>query len=190
MTSPQVNGDVPHSTGDSSSSAFLQHLLGYPVINDGITTFKSNPYGQRSIALSDSAYKTFAAPVLPYFAKPYQFVSPYIKKADDLGEKTLSKVDKRFPAVRKPTDELYQDARDLALLPYRVGLAGRDHVLSTYSSAKSKAGGDNLVSYGKALINTAVIVTTEAFATVGSVISPKNSERSSQTVNGDEKGIN
>lgn len=166
MSGPQVNGDLPHS-------AFIDHILGYPIISDGVTTFKSNPYGQRSLQLSDSAYKTFAQPVLPYFAKPYQYVSPYIKKADDLGDKTLSKVDERFPVVMKPTNELYADTRNLVLLPYRVGIAGKDHVFSTYDSEKKKIGGDNLITYGKALLSTALIVSTEAVVTVSGYLNNK-----------------
>lgn len=171
---------------------YRQHLLAYPLINDGVTSFKANPYGQKSIELGDSAYKTFAEPVLPYFSKPYQLVSPYIKKADDLGDKTLSKVDERFPIIKKPTDQLYQDAKDLAFLPYRVGLAGRDHVLKTYSSAKTDAGGDSLIAYGKALFSTALTVTTDALNTVGSVIGPKRKESKAtgqNGVNGEEKTI-
>lgn len=174
-----------------------QHLFGYPVVKDGIATFKSNPYGQRSLQLGDSAYKTFAAPVLPYFSGPYQYVSPYVKKADDLGEKTLVKVDQRFPVVRKSTDELRQEARNLVSLPYRYGMAGKDHVLDTYNSAKTKVGGDTYVSYGKALISTAVTVAGEAIESVTSVLGNKQKATSNTVpdaetngMNGDDKTIN
>lgn len=173
MSGPQVNGDVPHS-------AFLEHLLGYPVIHDGVSTFKSNPYGQKSLELSDSAYKTFAEPVIPYFSKPYQYVSPYLKKADDLGDKTLSKVDQRFPVVKKPTGELYEDARNLVLFPYRTGLAGKDHVLTTYNSEVKKVGGENhLIVYSKALLSTTLIVTTEVISTIGTYLGSKKKEAKS-----------
>jgi hypothetical protein len=148
-------------------------LLGYPFINDGVSTFKSNPYGQKSIEIGDSAYKTFAVPVMPYFSKPYQFVSPYIKKADSLGDMTLSKVDERFPVVKKPTGELYEDARNLVMMPYRVSLAGKDHVLSTYSTEKKKVGGENLMTYGKAIITTALIITSETVTSVSSYLTTK-----------------
>lgn len=149
------------------------------MIHDGINTIKSNPYGQKSIELGDSAYKTFAQPVIPYFSKPYQYVSPYVKKADDLGDKTLSAVDERFPVVKKPAGEIYQDARNLVLLPLRTGLAGKDHVLETYNGEVKKVGGDNLVTYSKALLTTTLIVTTEVIQTIGSFLHTKKEQTKS-----------
>jgi hypothetical protein len=163
---------VPHS-------AFIDHLLNYPVINDGIKTFKSNPYGQKSLELSDSAYKTFAQPVIPYFSKPLQYVSPYVKKADELGDKTLSVVDERFPVVKKPAGEIYNDARNLVLLPLRTGLAGKDHVLETYNGEVKKVGGDNLVTYSKALLTTTLIVTTEVIHSIGGFLGAKKEQTKS-----------
>jgi hypothetical protein len=169
MASTQVNGEVPHS-------AFIDHLLNYPAINDGVKTFKSNPYGQKSLELSDSAYKTFARPFVPYLEKPYQYVSPYVKKADDLGDKTLSKVDERFPVVKKQTGEIYEDGRNLVLLPYRTVNAAKDHVFETYNGEVKKVGGDNLLTYGKALITTSLVVTGEVFQTVSEFLSAKKEQ--------------
>lgn len=169
MSAPQVNGDV-------HQSAFIHHLLDYPVIHDGISTFKSNPYGKKSIELGDSAYKTFAEPVLPYFQKPYQYLSPYVKKADDLGDKTLAKVDERFPIVKKPTQELYNDAKTIVLFPVRVGQTGKEHVVQTYEVEYKKVGGDGLLTYGKALLTTALILTTEAYSTASSVFNSKKDD--------------
>jgi hypothetical protein len=166
MAQPQVNGEV-------HNSAFFEHLLRYPVINDGVETFKSNQLGQKSLQLGDSAYRTFAQPVLPYFSKPYQYVSPYVRRVDDLGDKTLSRVDERFPVVTKPTGELYNDAKSLVLLPYHKAFEGRDHFFNTYRSECEKVGGDNLVTYGKALVSTTLVLTTEAYVTVSSFLGAK-----------------
>ncbi|KAH8661720.1 hypothetical protein BGZ61DRAFT_368715, partial [Ilyonectria robusta] len=108
------------------------HLLNYPVFKDGVQ--KADEYGQKSIQLGNSAYKTFAAPVLPLFAKPIEYVSPYVQKADELGDKTLNRIDERFPIVKKPTSELYNETKGLILLPYTKGLEGKDHVLQVYST--------------------------------------------------------
>merc|ERR1712093_552437 len=62
---PQVNGEAP-------SSAFLSHP---------ISTFKSNPYGAKSLSITTSLSHKLADPLLPYLTKPYQYVSPYITKA-------------------------------------------------------------------------------------------------------------
>jgi hypothetical protein len=147
----------------------------YPVINDSVETFKSNGLGQRSIQFSDSAYKTFAQPVLPYLSKPYGYVSPYVKRVDELGDKTLSQVDQRFPVVNKPTNELYADAKSIVLFPLHKSLEGRDHVYSTYQNEYKKIGGDGgaIVSHGKALVSTAIVVTTEAYIKVSSYLTAK-----------------
>ncbi|RKU46954.1 hypothetical protein DL546_005971 [Coniochaeta pulveracea] len=145
MASAQVNGEVPHS-------AFIDHLLHYPAVNDGVKTVRS------------------------YLETPYQYVSPYVKKADDLGDKTLSKVEERFPIVKKQTGEIYEDGRNLVLLPYRTANAAKDHVLETYNGEVKKVGGDNLLTYGKALITTSLVVTGEVFQTVSGFLSYKKEQ--------------
>ncbi|KAI5917988.1 hypothetical protein F4810DRAFT_610651 [Camillea tinctor] len=154
--SAQVNGEV------HPSSATISHITGYPVIHDGLTYFKQTPYGQKSIELGDSAYQTFAKPVIPYFAKPYQYVSPYVQKADALGNNALTKVDERLPSLKKPTSELWDDGKSLVFFPVRKGIETKEHVLDVYSTEYKKVGGDNLVAYSKALISTGLVVTTEA----------------------------
>lgn len=168
-----------HVLGAKANST--KHLYNYHIVHDGIETFKSNPYGAKSIQLGDSAYQTFAAPIVPYFNGPYQYVQPYVKKADDLGDKALSKVDERFPVVKKPTNELYTDAKGIVLFPYHKGLEGRDHVFSTYSSEYKKANGGNesgfaLISTGKAAIATALVLTGETVRFIGDFLHTKKEE--------------
>jgi len=176
------NGDGPHSqptvNGDGTSWAFVNHILNYPVVNDSVATFKSTPLGQRSFELGDSAYRTFAAPFLPYFSWPLQLITPYAKKADDLGDKTLTKVDEKFPIVKKPTDELLSDARSMASLPLRVGQTGKDHVLSTYGAELKKTDGTGYLVRGKAAVTTALILTSESLSTVSAYLSEKKKQAS------------
>jgi hypothetical protein len=170
---PQVNGEVP------PASAFLDHLLKYPVINDSVTTFKQNHYGQKSLQLGDSAYKTFAQPVLPYFSKPYQYVSPYVKKVDSLGDQTLSQVDARFPVVKKPTGELYADAKSVVLFPLRKGMESKDHVLATYGEEHKKVGGPEggLMTYPKAFVTGTLILCNESVAYLTSILNSLNARK-------------
>ncbi|QKD57920.2 uncharacterized protein FOBCDRAFT_242260 [Fusarium oxysporum Fo47] len=112
--------------------AFIQHLLNYP---------------------------TFAAPIIPYFFKPYQYVSP----------NALDRIDKRFPVVKKPTEELYRDTRALILLLYHKGLEGKDHVFQDYSSEANKNEQAGLVAHGKAAATT-VLVKAETTNTVNEKI--------------------
>jgi hypothetical protein len=179
MGSHQVNGDVPSF---AHKSAFLSHLLNYPLVSDGIHTFRSNEYAQRSLKLGDSAYQTFAAPVVPYLSKPYGYVSPYVEKADALGDQTLGKFDERFPVLTKPTADLYADTRGLILLPYNKGREGKDHLVSVYSSEYKKMGQQGVVGQGKAAFTTALIVSTETLTWLSGFLTAKK-EEASQVIN-------
>jgi len=151
----QVNGEAP-------SSAFLNHLTSYPVVSDSISAFKTNPYGAKSLDLTTASLHRLQ-PLLPYLARPYQFVSPYVQKADSLGDATLSSIDARFPAVKKPAGEWYSEGREIVLFPLRKGNEGKEYVLSVFGVEKKKVGQDGLVSYGKALIGTGLVVSGDAY---------------------------
>ncbi|KAH8653913.1 14-3-3 domain-containing protein [Ilyonectria robusta] len=62
---------------------------------------KSNKYGQSPFQLGDDAYQTLTAPLLPWFSKPYQYVSLYVQKVDSIGDKSLDRIDERFPVVKR-----------------------------------------------------------------------------------------
>jgi hypothetical protein len=162
--SNQVNGEV------HPSSATLQHITNYPVVNDALTSFKNNPYGKKSLELGDSAYQMIAKPVLPLFSRPYQYVSPYVKKADHLGAGALSKIDERLPMLKQPTVELYANGKQLVFYPVAKGKETTDHVFDVYSSEYKKVGGEGLVTYGKALISTGLVITSETLEWIGDMI--------------------
>lgn len=169
----QVNGEIP---SQSANSLFLEHLMAYPVVKDGVTTFQNNQLGQKSLKLSDTAYRRFAEPVIPYFSKPYQYVVPYIERADQLGAQTLTRVDERFPVIKKPTDELYADAKSLMLLPYHRGMQGKEHVLGVYSAECKKLGGESLLVYSKALVGTVFTIGGETLDWVGALLNSRKEE--------------
>lgn len=158
----------------------FQHLLNYPLISDSVNTVSStvhaNAYAQRSLQLGDSAYKTFAVPFLPYLAKPYQFVSPYVQRADSIGDKTLNRIDERFPIVKKPTAELYNDAKTIVLIPYNKGIEGRDHVLDVYNTEAKKQSENGYVGQGKAAVATIFHVGNETLAIASSYVATKKAE--------------
>jgi len=167
---PQVNGESP-------SSAFLSHLTSYPVISDSITTFKSNPYGAKSLSLTSSGYEKIGKPLLPYLSTPYSFISPYISKADSLGDSTLSTLDQKFPVVKKPTGELYDDAQSVVFFPLKKTTEGKDYVWKTYSTEVKKVGGDGgIVTYGKAAVSTGLIISSETLSWLGAFLAKKKGE--------------
>ena len=97
-TSEMVNGD--------SQSKFISHLTSYPVVSDGVETFKSNPYGRKSLDLADSAYQRVVKPVEPHFETAYSYAKPYVGKADELGDSGLGYIDSKFPIVKEDTSAI------------------------------------------------------------------------------------
>ncbi|WKT52636.1 hypothetical protein QSH57_003198 [Fusarium oxysporum f. sp. vasinfectum] len=132
------------------------------VISDGVHTFDSGKYGQRSIQFGNAAYQTFAATATTWFQKPYQHLLPYIQKVDSLGDNILHYVNKQFPIIKKPTQELYNDTKGLVSLLYHKALEGRDHVLKVYDSEYKKNKQVGLVAHGKAAVTTVLGVSNEA----------------------------
>ncbi|KAF2722337.1 hypothetical protein K431DRAFT_284032 [Polychaeton citri CBS 116435] len=130
---PHATGDSPVTNGTKPSSQFISHLASYPVVNDGIETFKSNPYGKRSIELADGAYSKFGKPVEPYLETPYSYAKPYLNKADELGDKGLDKVDGHFPIVKEETSTIVDTAKGYVLWPFKLADDGKTYVFKTWN---------------------------------------------------------
>lgn len=114
---------MPHATetmtnGEKPSSQFISHLTSYPAVNDSIETFKSNPYGKKSIELADSAYNRFGKPVEPYLNTPYSYAKPYVQKADELADSGLNTVESHFPIVKEDTHTIVDTAKSYIWWPY------------------------------------------------------------------------
>jgi hypothetical protein len=160
------------------TSLTTQHLTSYPVISDSIQTFKSIPIGQKSISLADQGYCAFVKPVQPYLSKPYNFVHPYVSKADSLADNTLKQVDSRFPIVKEPTDKIKDTVSDYAYFPMRVAGDGRDYLFKVYGNEYKKVGGDSggLIARGKASVSTSLVVTSELLAWLSSYLGQKKEQ--------------
>ncbi|KAF5268070.1 hypothetical protein FOXYS1_1046 [Fusarium oxysporum] len=177
-----MSSQLNDNAGLAQHSVFFQHLLSYPVISDGVHTFESGKYGQRSIQYGNAAYQTFAATATTWFQKPYQHLLPYIQKVDSLGDNILHYVDKQFPIIKKPTQELYNDTKDLISSSYHKALEGRDHVLMVYDSEYKKNKQVGLVAHGKAAVTTVLGVSNEALSWLSCLLHPKKAE-ATNTVN-------
>ncbi|KAI9791189.1 MAG: hypothetical protein M1816_004181 [Peltula sp. TS41687] len=165
-----VNGDKP-------SSAFLSHLTSYPVVCDSITTFKSNPIGQISLDLADQSYATFAKPVLPLLSRPYQYVSPYVHKADSMADHGLSKVEETFPIVKTPTGEIANKVLGTIFYPARVAYEGTDYVFKKYGDQyRNIDGGNGLVRSSKAAVATGLVVTSESLNWLSQYVGAKKEQ--------------
>lgn len=139
-------------------------------MSDALNVYKNNPYGKKSIELGDSAYQTFAKPVLPLFAKPYGYVSPYVQKVDLIGAGVLHKFDERVPVLTKPTGEIYANSKQVVFFPVVKTKETTDHLFAVYNAEVKKVGGDGVVTYGKAFISTGITITQEALTWIGDII--------------------
>lgn len=146
------------------------------MVSDSITTFKNNPYGQKSINLADQGYSHLAKPVLPYFSKPYGLVAPYLEKADSLGNQGLSRVDQTFPVVMEDTQTLKKKIVGYVTLPIQVADDGKKYVLDKYRDEYKRYGGEGLFAFGQAVVTTGFSVTSDSLAWVRSFLGARTEE--------------
>ncbi|KAI9827120.1 MAG: hypothetical protein M1819_007011 [Sarea resinae] len=166
MSGPTVNGEKP-------SSQFISHLASLPVVSDSISTFKSNPYGKKSIELADTGYAKFAKPVLPYLSGPYGYVSPYVHKVDSIADSGLGKVEETFPIVKEDTEKLKDNVISVAFFPLHIASQGQEYLFNTYNSEYKKVGGEGIVTTGKTVVSTGLHVTSDVLGWLGSWLGPK-----------------
>jgi len=155
---PTTNGGEPHSQ-------FLSHLTSFPVVSDTISTYKTNPYGAKSLSLFNSAYTRFDSmlykPVAPYLRTPISYVTPYIAKADSLGDSGLSSLESRFPIVKENTAALREKAQGYTGYPFKLYDDGKNNLFQIYSEEYSKyekQGYGKMVGRARAAVDTEIRV--------------------------------
>lgn len=136
------------------------------MVSDSITSFKSNPYGAKSLEYADQGYNRLAKPFLPYLSIPYTWVAPYLTHADQLGDQGLSKIDSRFPIIREDTQKIRGTLCSTAGYPVRFAGDVKHHVFNIYGAEYKRCGGDGLVASGKAVITTSLVLSQESLALV------------------------
>jgi len=166
---PLTNGEKPHSQ-------FLSHLSSYPVVSDGIKTYKSNVYGQKSIEVVIGAYGRFAKPFVLYLQGPYSYVAPYVQKADVIADQGLGKVEETFPIIKEDTEKVKTAAIAYATLPLRLAGQGKDYVFATYNDEYKKTGGEGIFTTAKAIVSTELKVTADVLQKVAEFLSSKKEE--------------
>ena len=154
----------------------FQHLTSYPVVSDAISTFKSNPYGKKSLDLSNTGYEKLVAPFIPYAKRPYGYVAPIVAKADSLGSDALSRVDNTFPIMKEDTEKIKGTVLDYAYFPFRLAGDSKNYILDTYSMEYKKCGGDGYVAGSKAVITTGLVVTSDTLAWLSTFLGQKKDE--------------
>lgn len=170
-TKPLVNGNMSNSAplvnGEKAHSKVLSHLQSYPVVHDGLELYKTNPYGAKSLSLLHSTYQRFIAPLHPYLQTPYSYLSPYLVRADELGDSGLDKVDSRFPIVKEDTNTLKETVQNYASFPLRLAGQGKQYVYSTWEDEYKKTDGDEgIVKSAKAFLSTELKIGHDGFTVV------------------------
>lgn len=183
MGDATVNGDMPQSST-------LSHLNSYPVVSDSIKTFQSYPIGRKSIDLTNSAYGRFVKPTLPYFQTPASYAKPYVAKADELGDKFLTKFDEKVPIVKSETKEIKSTVFSYAHWPLQKAGETKDHLFSTYNEEYKKCGGDGIFAGGKALITSGLVLTSESLNWFSAWLASKREEAKDQVKEAKEKAGN
>ena len=102
----------------------------------------------------------------PYAATPYAYLQPYLSAADGLGNSTLVTLDNNFPLITKDTATVRDTVADYVLVPVRLPLTfahrGREYLAQTYGREYRSCGGEGVVSMGKAMLGTGLVVVGDA----------------------------
>lgn len=155
LTNGDMNDSVPITNGEKPHSKVLSHLQTYPVVHDSLEYYKQHPYGAKSLNIIHSTYARFVAPLHPYLQTPYSYLSPYLNRADELGDNGLKEVDNRFPIVKEDTVKLKEKVQAVAFLPLQLASKGKKYVVGTWQDEYNKTQGqEGLVKSAKALIST------------------------------------
>lgn len=183
-TTPLTNGEMSNKTpianGDGPHSKVLSHLQSYPVVHDSCEAYKSHPYGARSLALANGLYQRFVAPLHPFLKTPYSYLSPFLSRADELGDSGLSKVDTHFPIVKEDTSKLKQSVIDRASVPLALATRGKEYVVGTWQDEYSKTRGeDGMLKNVKALVSTELKFGLDAYTLVAKYLG-KGKEKASK----------
>ncbi|KAK5072043.1 hypothetical protein LTR64_004179 [Lithohypha guttulata] len=169
MGEPTVNGDMPHS-------AFLDHATGYPMVSDSIQAFQNNPYGQKSIDITNFTYANFVKPTFPYLEKPASYIKPYAAKVDELGDSLLTKIDERVPILQKETEEVKSTVIDYVNWPRKVAHEQVSYVYDTYNNEYKKCGGDGVVAGSKALVSGSFVITSDWLSYFATLLQKRKEE--------------
>lgn len=97
-------------------------------------------------------------------------MSPYVKKADSFGAGALNKIDEQLPILKESTESIQSKGKQIAFYPVVKTKETTDHLFSVYNSEVKKVGGQGVVTTGKALISTGIVLTTEGLNWVSAVL--------------------
>jgi hypothetical protein len=145
-------------------------------VSDSINTIKENPYGAKSIDLTNAGYAKFVKPAVPYFQTPASYAKPYVAKADELGDKFLSRFDERVPIVKSETKEIKGTLASYINWPLEQANSTKDWAFNTYNEEYKKCGGEGYVAGGKAVVTTSLVLSSDVLKWVSSFLQQKKEQ--------------
>ena len=126
--------------------------------------------------MTNAGYAKFVKPTFPYLETPASYAKPYVAKADEIGDKILTKVDEKIPLLKSETDELKGTAKAYIYWPITKSNETRDWVLTTWENEYKKCGADGYVAGGKAVMTTPLILTSDVLQWVSTLVQKKTEE--------------
>jgi len=148
--------EKPDHLTNGVNSQFLEHLQSIPLISTTITTYKSHPLGAYTLTLLSHAYGPFATYLSPYLQRPYAYLHPYLAKADELGDRSLSSLETRFPIVRDEPGVLREKAAKAGGRPWEMLGRGGEHVRQVWGEEVGSvrgSGSKNVVNKENGIVN-------------------------------------
>jgi hypothetical protein len=125
-------------------------------VHDTTSFLASTHLGASTLTLASTTYRSLVAPLHPYLQRPYSVAHPYLTKADELGDTSLTTLESYVPVVREDTATLKQ----YAIAPYK-------YVSGTYQQQYERTGGQQgLVKLGLAALSTQLQIAQDAFGVV------------------------
>jgi hypothetical protein len=113
-------------------------------VHDTVETFKNTNIGASTMNLASNTYRSFVAPFHPYLQRPYSVAHPYLTKADELGDNSLTKFEGYVPVVKEDTEQL----KKYAFAPY-------NYVAGTWQEQYERTSHQNgVVKLGLAVVST------------------------------------
>ena len=84
--------------------------------------------------MADAAQTRLIAPFIPYAKGPYEYVAPYVDRADNLSVNGLSKFDERVPIFKEDTEKIKQTVFGYAFYPFNLLNRSRHSASEGYHS--------------------------------------------------------
>ncbi|KAL8728360.1 MAG: hypothetical protein Q9181_005370 [Wetmoreana brouardii] len=167
MAQPTVNGDV-------RSSKFLDRLTSFPAVSSGIDAVKSNPITAAPLQMTKRTTSLFATPVFPLASLSYfvlePLIQPMMKKLDAVAHESLVRIESTWPMITEEPGKIKTEVKYLLFLPWTKAKEQKDYVYSIYSVECSERGGSGVMTKGRAVICTQLIVLSDGLLWIRSIL--------------------